>query len=74
MISSSPRAEGTFTFKQVCEVLDEAKKIGTIEWIYFEGGEPFLYYPLLMDGIKKAHEYGFKIGIVTNSYFAETVE
>lgn len=73
-VYSSPNAEGTFSYRQICNLLDEAKKIGTIEWIYFEGGEPFLYYPLLMDSIKKAHEYGFKIGIVTNAYYADTVE
>ena len=73
-VYSSPRAEGTFTFRQIENVLDEAKKIGTIEWIYFEGGEPFLYYPLLMEGIKRAHDYGFKIGIVTNAYFAQNEE
>jgi len=73
-VYSSPSAEGTFTYKQICDVLNEARKIGTIEWIYFEGGEPFLYYPLLIDCIKKAHEYGFKIGIVTNAHYAETVK
>jgi hypothetical protein len=23
-------------------ILQQAKELGTIEWIYFEGGEPFL--------------------------------
>jgi hypothetical protein len=65
-----PFAEGTFTASQVAQVLDEAVKIGTIEWIYFEGGEPFLYYPALLNGIKLAQERGFKTGIVTNAYGA----
>jgi hypothetical protein len=69
-VYSSPNAEGTFTFKQIQKVLDESKKIGTIEWIYYEGGEPFLYYPLMIDGIKLARKLGFKVGIVTNAYFA----
>jgi hypothetical protein len=69
-VYSSPNAEGTFAFEQIQKVLDESKKIGTIEWIYFEGGEPFLYYPLMIEGIKSAREYGFKVGIVTNAYFA----
>jgi len=70
----SPRAVGTFTFKQVESVLDEAVKVGTVETIYFEGGEPFLYYPLLQTGIKAACARGFSAGIVTNSYWAESVE
>jgi len=55
-------------------VLDEATEIGTIEWIYFEGGEPFLYYPLMLEGIKIARGMGFKIGVVTNAYYAISEE
>ena len=70
----SPNSEGTFTLKQIREILDEAMKLGTIEWIYFEGGEPFLYYPIMLEGIKMSHERGFKSGVVTNSYWATAVE
>jgi MoaA/NifB/PqqE/SkfB family radical SAM enzyme len=69
-VYSSPRARGTFTLKQIRQLLDEAEKIGTIEWIYFEGGEPFLFYPIMIEGIKLTRQRGFKAGIVTNSYFA----
>jgi len=73
-VYSSPQAEGTFTLNQITNVHDEAEKIGTIEWIYFEGGEPTLYYPLLIEGIKSAAKRGFKTGIVTNAFFAATEE
>ncbi len=73
-VYSSPHAKGTFTLNQIQKVLDEAIKIGTIEWIYFEGGEPFMFYPLMLEGIKLAHEYGFKIGVVTNAYWVTSVE
>jgi len=66
----SPRAQGTFTLSQISKLLDEAEKIGTIEWIYFEGGEPFLFYPVMLEGIKMAGSMGFKVGVVTNAYFA----
>ncbi len=69
-----PHSEGTFTLEQIRTVLDECVKIGTIEWIYFEGGEPFLFYPIMLEGIKLANEKGFKIGIVTNSYWATCIE
>jgi MoaA/NifB/PqqE/SkfB family radical SAM enzyme len=70
----SPNSYGTFTLKQIREVLIEAKKIGTVEWIYFEGGEPFLYYPIMIEGIRLAKRKGFKVGIVTNSYWATSSE
>ncbi|MBN1177325.1 MAG: 4Fe-4S cluster-binding domain-containing protein [Dehalococcoidales bacterium] len=70
----SPRLRGTFTTRQIRELLDEATKIGTIEWIYYEGGEPFLFYPVMLEGVKMARERGFKVGIVTNSYFATSAE
>lgn len=66
----SPRAQGTFSIDQVTEVLDEAVKIGTVEWIFFEGGEPLLYFPLLQAGIQLAVQGGFKVGVVTNAYGA----
>lgn len=70
----SPTSEGTFTIKQISEVLVEAKKIGSVEDIFFEGGEPFLFYPLLLEGIKRAKSMGFKVGIVTNAYGANSRE
>jgi len=60
--------------RQIKKVLDEAAKIGTIESIYFEGGEPFLFYPLMLEGIKIARSMGFKIGVVTNAYYATSEE
>jgi hypothetical protein len=69
-VYSSPNAKGTFTASQIRKVLKELDKIETIEWIYFEGGEPFLFYPLMYEGIKMAHGMGFKTGLVTNAYWA----
>ncbi|MEJ2614281.1 MAG: hypothetical protein P8Z35_04945 [Ignavibacteriaceae bacterium] len=66
----SPNAKGTFTLDDIKKVLNEAIKIKTIEWIYFEGGEPFLFYPLMLEGIGIAVELGFNVGVVTNAYFA----
>lgn len=42
--------------------------------VYFEGGEPFLFYPLMLEGIKLAQDMGFKTGIVTNAYWATSEE
>ena len=70
----SPNAEGTFTLDQIRKVLNDAKNIKTVEWIYFEGGEPFLYYPLMLKGLQLAKAMGFKTGVVTNNYWATTIE
>ena len=66
----SPTTPGTFTIQQVEDVLQEALKIGTIKMIYFEGGEPTLYYSLLLESIRRAHQKGFEVGIVSNAYGA----
>ncbi len=70
----SPKSEGTFTINQVRDVLEEAQKIGSIESICFEGGEPFLFHPLLLESIKLANDKGFKTAIETNTYWATNEE
>jgi len=69
-----PKAKGTFTLSQIRNVLGELTCIGTIKQVCFEGGEPFLYYPLMREGIKIAHDMGFKTAIETNSYWATSDE
>jgi hypothetical protein len=71
---SSPDAQGTMTLPQIRSVLDASRKIASVQWIYFEGGEPFLFYPSLLEGIRLAREMGFKVGIVTNAYGAISEE
>jgi len=62
------------TVETIRHILNQAKESGSVEWIYFEGGEPFLYYQTMMAGINEAVVFGFKIGIVTNSYWATSEE
>lgn len=62
------------TIADIMEILREAEKLKDIKWIFFEGGEPFLYYPILLKGIKEASRRGFKTGIVTAPYWATTIE
>jgi MoaA/NifB/PqqE/SkfB family radical SAM enzyme len=69
-----PEAQGTFTISALRKVFDEIEKTGTIEWTYFEGGEAFLFYPLLVEGIRLSRTMGLKTGIVTNSYWATSIE
>jgi len=71
---SGPFAQGTMTLRQVQQIIEESVKVGSVEWIYFEGGEPFLFYPLLVEGVRIAKKSGFQVGIVTNAYWAITEE
>ncbi len=66
----SPSQTGTMTLETIEHILSEAEALGTIKWIYFEGGEAFLYYPVLRSGIRKAKARCFNVGIVTNAYWA----
>jgi hypothetical protein len=70
----SPSSPGTFTIQQVDDVLEEALKIGTVKTIYFEGGEPTQYYPLLLESVRRAHDKGFEVGMVSNAYGALSEE
>lgn len=67
---SSPRAGGTMRLELLLDVLDQAQRLGTVDTVYFEGGEPFLFHPLLVEGIRQARERGFQTGVVTNCYWA----
>lgn len=67
----SPRQKGTLTIEQIGQILEQAKA-AHVGWIYFEGGEPFLYYDVLIRGIEMAHEMGFRIGVVSDAYWART--
>jgi len=70
----SPRQRGTLSLIAIREILRQAEQLASIEWIYFEGGEPFLYYPILVYGVREAHSAGFHVGVVTNAYWATGVE
>lgn len=69
----SPVARGTFTIDQVSATLDEAEKTGTVDTVFFEGGEPLLFYSLLKESIARASARGFNTGMVTNAYPATSV-
>jgi hypothetical protein len=68
-VYSSPTSGGTFTLAQLRGLMEEAARISSVEWIYFEGGEPFLFYPLMREGIRMARAKGFQVGLVTNAYY-----
>lgn len=70
----SPEQSGTLTLAQIDDIYRQAKEVGTITEIYFEGGEPFLYFPILLEAVGRATQLGFNTGIVTNGYWATARE
>jgi len=70
----SPRTEGTFTAAQLRDVFDEIARMPAVTSVYFEGGEPFLYYPLLLEGLRLARNRNLEAYIVTNAYWARSFE
>lgn len=69
-----PDSKGTFTVTQGERALGEIRKIGTVDSLCFEGGEPFLFFPLMLESIRIASSMGFKTSVETNSYWATSVE
>jgi pyruvate-formate lyase-activating enzyme len=62
------------TLRTIEEILNQARDVGSVEWIYFEGGEPFLYYAVLLEGVRMSRGLGFRVGIVSNGYWATESE
>ncbi len=73
-VYSGPTAKGTFTLRQIRKVLGEIGEMVGVGRVYFEGGEPFLYYPLMVEAMRLSRGAGLEIGIVSNGYWANSVE
>lgn len=66
----TPGRTPTFSIGQMESAFKQMREISTLKWVYFEGGEPFLYYPILHWGVQTARSMGYRVGIVTNGYWA----
>jgi MoaA/NifB/PqqE/SkfB family radical SAM enzyme len=58
------------TLESIEEILRQGKTVPSIHSVYFEGGEPFLYYPVMVKGSRLAVDRGYSVGVVTNGYWA----
>jgi hypothetical protein len=66
----SPTSKGTMTLTRVEDIIRQAHEVPSVKRVYFEGGEPFLFYPVLRRGIELARALSLEAGVVTNAYFA----
>jgi MoaA/NifB/PqqE/SkfB family radical SAM enzyme len=71
---SSPESKGTFTLSQIRAILAEAKKLGSVRHIAIEGGEPFLFYPIVVKTVSEATGLGFHVEVLSNCYWATSPE
>jgi len=70
----SPFAAGTMTLAQIREITRQALELGTVRRLYLEGGEPFLFFPIMVKAVEEARRQGFEVGIVSNAYWATAEE
>lgn len=66
----SPWQNGTLTLENIRRILQQGRETAGIRSVYFEGGEPFLYYAVLLKAVQLARQMGFSVGIVSNAYWA----
>lgn len=70
----SPRQRGTMTLADIRFYLEQAQAAGGIQAISFEGGEPFIFYATLLQAVQETVRLGFKASLVTNAFWATSVE
>jgi len=70
----SPDQTGVMTLRDVKQLLTECRKAETINYISIEGGEPFLYYPIMIRTMREAVRNGFRVEILSNVYWATCAE
>lgn len=68
-----PSSNCVFTIEKLEHVIRQLPHVPSVRWVYFEGGEPFLYPPLLLSGVSLAAELGYQVGIVSNGYWATSL-
>lgn len=73
-VYSDQKAPGKISLSEISHFLNDGRKMGGIEWVYFGGGEPFTQYPLLLKAVQRARKLDFRVGVETNGYFARTEE
>jgi hypothetical protein len=62
------------TMPQVRDIFDQGEALGSIDAICLEGGEPFMYYPTLLEAARLARARGWSVDVVTNGYWAISEE
>jgi len=73
-VIAGPHRREVLSRELLHKAITEAAKIPSIAVVVFTGGESTLYFDLLVEGIKLASELGFVTRLVTNAWWASSVE
>lgn len=65
-----PEQEPAMTIAEMQRVLWDAHALNSVHQVTFDGGEPFLYYPVLLEGLRLARFLGFETRVVTSGDWA----
>jgi hypothetical protein len=71
--SSSTSKDTPMELSEVQEYLKEAKRLGA-SWVWLIGGEPFLYFDLLLGAIETAKHLGLETWTTSNAFWATSEE
>ncbi|MHA1449642.1 MAG: radical SAM protein [Candidatus Hodarchaeales archaeon] len=72
---AGPLRKGHMTAVDINLYLAESTIYHQIQSITIHGGEPFLYYDLMLHAVKRAEQLGIsRVGVITNSFWAKTGE
>ena len=67
--SCSPENNHVMDEALMFQAIDQAAEVEGISYIGFSGGEPFLYYDLLKNGLAHARLRGFATSVATNGFW-----
>jgi hypothetical protein len=62
------------TLAQIRDIFAQGRQIDSVQSICFEGGEAFLYYPVMVEGIREAKALGWSVDALSNAYWATSAE
>ncbi|MFH2006300.1 MAG: radical SAM protein [bacterium] len=68
-VFSGAHQRATFSLGRLRSFLDQVRRVPSVRWVYFEGGEPFLFYPMLLEAVSHATQLGLATCVVTNGYW-----
>lgn len=71
-VFGGPYHDDVFTRSRLHDFLNQLREVPSVETVYFEGGEPFLYYPLLLDAVDYVTQMDLDTCVVTNGYWLST--
>jgi hypothetical protein len=71
---SLPGRQGTLTYAQIREAIESLHNFSPLSLVIFTGGEPLLLGEDLLDAISYADSLGILTRIVTNAFWADTLE